>query len=402
MSAAARVDDTAPSIPDNTACAATPHRDAMTATPIPMVDLQAQYADLRGELEPAMAEAMAATQYIQGPNVQAFEHEAATYLGVRHALGCASGTDALHLALAALGVGAGDEVITTPFTFIATAEAIRYTGATPRFVDIDPGTYNLDVAAVERALSPRTRAVLPVHLFGQPVDMGALLGLCEARGLLCLEDCAQSFGARVQTRADADGRQTGALGRAGAFSFFPSKNLGGFGDGGLVSTNEDAVAERIRSLRNHGQTARYHHAEIGYNSRLDELQAVVLRHKLAHIDHYNAQRRRVAARYDRHLTGVVTTPKRAENATHVFHQYTILTQRRDAVMAALKEAGIASAIYYPVPLHHQPAFIGDSPPPTLPHAESVAGRCLSLPIYPELTDADVDRIGQIIRDVHAR
>jgi dTDP-4-amino-4,6-dideoxygalactose transaminase len=165
-----------------------------------MVDLQAQYADLRGELEPAMAEAMAATQYIQGPNVQAFEAEAATYLGVRHALGCASGTDALHLALAALGVGAGDEVITTPFTFIATAEAIRYTGATPRFVDIDPGTYNLDVAAVERALSPRTRAVLPVHLFGQPVDMGALLGLCAARGLLCLEDCAQSFGARAHFR----------------------------------------------------------------------------------------------------------------------------------------------------------------------------------------------------------
>ncbi len=365
----------------------------MSDSPIPMVDLKAQYAGLRGELEPAMAQAMAATQYILGPNVQAFEREAAEYLGVRHALGCASGTDALHLALAALGIGPGDEVITTPFTFIATAEAIRYVDATPVFVDVDPQTFNIDPAAVERAITERTRAIMPVHLFGQPADMDTLIRMACDRGLLVVEDCAQSFGATV------DGRQTGSLGAAGAFSFFPSKNLGGFGDGGLITTHDDAVAEQIRSLRNHGQTARYHHPQIGYNSRLDELQAVVLRHKLPHIDHYNAERRRVADRYDARLAGLpVETPFRRDGATHVFHQYTLLSYHRDTIMQALTDASIANAIYYPVPLHRQPAFADAEVPASLPVAESLAERCFSLPVYPELTDAMVDRICGMIRD----
>jgi len=363
----------------------------MPAQPIPMVDLKAQYESLRAELEPALCRAMADTQYILGPNVRAFEDEAAGYLGVKHALGCASGTDALHLAIEALGIGPGDEVITSPFTFIATAEAIRYVGATPVFVDIDPHSFNIDPEAVRAAVTERTRAILPVHLFGQPADMTALKAIADAHDLLVIEDCAQSFGAAIA------GNQTGSMGHAGAFSFFPSKNLGCAGDGGLVTTNDDAVAERIRMLRNHGQRERYYHEVIGYNSRLDELQAVILRLKLPHIDEYNAQRRRVADRYDAGLADAdVTTPHRDELGTHVFHQYTLLCEKRAMVMEALKNEGIASAVYYPVPLHRQQAF-ADAVAMDLPNAESVAGRCFSLPIFPELDDARIDRICDVVR-----
>jgi dTDP-4-amino-4,6-dideoxygalactose transaminase len=365
----------------------------MSEIQVPMVDLQAQYETLRAELEPAMAAAMAEARYILGPNAQALEQEVADYLGVRHAIGCASGTDALHLALAGLGIGAGDEVITSPFTFIATAEAIRVVGATPVFVDIDPHGFNLDLDAVEAAITERTRAILPVHLFGQPVDLDRLNRLACNHGLLVLEDCAQSFG------ADIGGRYTGALGAAGAFSFFPSKNLGGFGDGGLVTTNDDAAADTVRALRNHGQTARYYHPWIGYNSRLDELQAVVLRHKLPHVARYNRERRRVADRYDAGLADTAVEPPRRDGfGTHVFHQYTVLAADRDAIMQALEDAGIASAIYYPVPLHRQPAFADADVPESLPASESVAARCFSLPIYPELPDATIDRICGVIRD----
>jgi dTDP-4-amino-4,6-dideoxygalactose transaminase len=383
---AAAADDRPEAILDNTRPSHSSGR-TMTDHPIPMVDLNAQYQALKGELEPAMAEAMAATQYILGPNVQAFEAEAAEYLGVRHALGCASGTDALLLALAGLDIGPGDEVITSPFTFIATAEAIRYVGATPVFVDIDPASFNLDPEAAAAAITERTRAIMPVHLFGQPADMDAIMRLANDHDLRVVEDCAQSFGA-----ATPAGR-TGALGDAGAFSFFPSKNLGAFGDGGLVTTNDEACAERIRALRNHGQTKRYHHAFIGYNSRLDELQAVVLRHKLPQIDHFNAERRRVADRYDAGLAHLpVQTPQRASGVSHVFHQYTILSDRRDAIMETLSHAHIASAIYYPVPLHRQPAFADAGGASSLPQSEQVAERCLSLPMFPELEDAQIDRI----------
>lgn len=364
----------------------------MSFQPIPMVDLKAQYASLRDELEPALCEAMANTQYILGPNVGEFECDSAGFLGVRHALGCASGTDALHLALAALGIGPGDEVITPAFTFIATAEAIRYVGATPVFVDIDPASFNIDPAAVKAAITPRTRALLPVHLFGQPADMESLRAIAAEHDLLLVEDCAQSFGAATPAG------QTGSMGEAGAFSFFPSKNLGCAGDGGLVTTNDDAVAERLRMLRNHGQRERYYHEIIGYNSRLDELQAVVLRHKLPHIEEYNRERRRVADRYDAGLAGLdLVTPHRDGHGTHVFHQYTVLCDRRDEVMAALKTQGIASAIYYPVPLHRQQAF-ADAVAMDLPNAESVSQRCLSLPIFPELDDDRIERICGVVRE----
>mgnify|MGYP002725442222 CR=1 FL=1 len=365
---------------------------------IPMVDLKAQYRSLQDTLEPAMLTALEATQFILGPNVQAFEKEAAAYLGVEHAVGVASGTDALHLALIAAGVGAGDEVITTPFTFIATAEAIDYVGATPVFVDIDPRTFNLDLNAVESAITPKTRAVIPVHLFGQPVNMVELMELCVARDLHVVEDCAQSFGATVETKNGSV--QTGAFGDAGCFSFFPSKNLGCFGDGGLVTTNSSEIAEQLKSLRNHGSKVRYYHSEIGYNSRLDELQAVVLRAKLPQIDNYNQNRRRVAAAYAAGLEGLpVEIPFEDGFGTHVYHQYTLLSEQRENIMEALAAADIAHAIYYPVPLHQQEVFADSCHGVSLPVTEQVAAQCLSLPIYPELEGERVEQITDVIRSV---
>ena len=359
---------------------------------IPMVDLVTQYQSLKSVIEPALLGTLQSAQFILGPNVQAFEKEAAEYLGVRHAITVANGTDALHLALLAAGIGPGDEVITPPFTFIATAEAIAYVGAKAVFVDIDQRTFNLDPLAVEKAITPRTRALLPVHLFGQPADMGPLMALARQHQLLLVEDCAQSFG------ADALGAKTGALGDVAAFSFFPSKNLGCYGDGGMVTTQSDAVAEQLRMLRNHGSKVRYYHEVVGYNSRLDEMQAVVLRAKLPHIDTYNRERRRVAHRYNAGLRGLpVQTPHEDGKGLHVYHQYTILLEGRDEVQKALQAEQIASAIYYPVPLHRQAVFADISAGVVCPHSESVAERCLSLPIYPELPDAQVDRICAVIR-----
>ena len=360
---------------------------------IPMVDLRRQYANLRGDLDNAIREVLESTQFILGPQVVQLEQELADYLGVSHALTCASGTDALHLALRAVDLGPGDEIITTPFTFIATAEAIRYVGATPVFVDIDPRTFNIDPEAVAAAITPRTRAILPVHLFGQPADLPRLQQVADDHHLMLIEDCAQSFG------ADIAGHKTGSGTALGCFSFFPSKNLGGYGDGGLVTTNCEPVARRIRSLRNHGSEQRYHHDEIGYNSRLDELQAAILRVKLRHIDAWNESRRRVAALYDQHLADVdVETPWTDGIGRHVYHQYTILTDQRERIAAALKEADIAHAVYYPIPLHQQKAFNAVDPPmPALPVSEAVARRCLSLPIYPELGSDQVEFIAARIR-----
>lgn len=361
---------------------------------IPMVDLKIQYQQIKEEVASGLLEALEKTQFILGPNVSSFEEEAARYLGVRHAVACASGTDALHLALAAADIGPGDEVITTPFTFIATAEAIRYVGATPVFVDVDPRTFNIDPAAVEAAVTARTRGVLPVHLFGQPADMTPLEELCRARKLLLIEDCAQSFGAAT------GGRMTGAIGLMGCFSFFPSKNLGCYGDGGMVTTNCDGHAEKLRVLRNHGSKVRYHHSVIGFNSRLDELQAVILRIKLKRIEEYNAGRRRVAHRYSQLLAGSgVVPPHEDGKGIHVYHQYTVLSDRREAIMKALGDAGIASAIYYPIPLHRQDVFAAEFADVSLPVSEGVAARCLSLPIFPEMSDLQVDEVVAVIKTV---
>jgi dTDP-4-amino-4,6-dideoxygalactose transaminase len=359
---------------------------------IPMVDLKIQYQQIKEEVVSGILEALEKTQFILGPNVTALEKEVADYLGVNHAVAVASGTDALHLALAAAGIGPGDEVITSPFTFIATAEAICYVGAKPVFVDIDPRTFNLDPLLVEAAVTPRTKAILPVHLFGQPADMPAMEELCRRHGLLLVEDCAQSFGAAVS------GRMTGGIGAFGCFSFFPSKNLGCYGDGGMVTTTSAEAAEQLRVLRNHGSKVRYHHSVIGYNSRLDEIQAVILRAKMKHIATYNEERRRVAHHYSALLAGTTVTPPFEDGkGVHVYHQYTVLTDQREKIMAALAAAEIASAIYYPIPLHRQDVFADDCRDVALPVAEGVASRCMSLPIYPEMTAAQVEEVVRVIK-----
>jgi dTDP-4-amino-4,6-dideoxygalactose transaminase len=363
---------------------------------IPMVDLKTQYARLKEEIDRGIQEVLNSCAFVLGPNVQAFEAEAAAYLGVKHAIGVASGTDALHLALLAAGVRAGDEVVTTPFTFIATAEAIRYIGAKPVFVDIDPQTFNIDPEKIEAAVTAKTAAVMPVHLFGQPADLERIEAVCRQHGLKMVEDCAQSFGASIR------GRQTGSFGVSAGFSFFPSKNLGCFGDGGLVTTDSDVIAERVKVLRNHGSEVRYYHDVIGYNSRLDEIQAVVLRIKLKRIDEFNRDRRRVARLYSELMADLpVATPYEDGIGEPVYHQYTLLTDRRQAVMEALRQNGVASAVYYPVPLHKQKVFAEECAGSSLPVTESVAERCLSLPIYPELGESDVRRIVSVIRSVLA-
>jgi len=362
---------------------------------IPMVDLKTQYHMLKAEIDTAVLAALESSQFILGPNVTALEQEAAVYLGASHAVTCASGTDALHLAILAAGIGPGDEVITSPFTFIATAEAICYAGATPVFTDIDPQTFNLDPAMIEKAITPRTKAVIPVHLFGQPADMAAFAAICEKHNLLLIEDCAQSFGAEIS------GRMTGTLGLLGCFSFFPSKNLGCYGDGGMVTCATAELAEQVRVLRNHGSRVRYHHSVIGFNSRLDDIQAAILRVKLKRIDEFNAGRRHVAHLYSSLLADVATVPHEDGTGKHVYHQYTILTDRRDAVMARLSEQQIASAVYYPIPLHRQDVFAQACEGVHLPVSEDVANRCMSLPVYPEMPDASVRLVAETVKEVLA-
>lgn len=358
---------------------------------IPMVDLKIQYEHFKKEIDQAMLEALGNTQFILGPNVQSFEKEAAEYLGVKHAIGCASGTDALHLALLAAGIGPGDEVITTSFTFIATAEAIDYVGATPVFVDIDPRTFNIDPNLIEAAITDKTRAIMPVHLFGQPADMDRIMAIANKHKLKVIEDCAQSFG------ADIKGKMTSGIGDAGCHSFFPSKNLGCYGDGGMITTNDDAIAEQLLMLRNHGSQVRYHHDIIGYNSRLDELQAVILRIKLKHIRDFNDGRRRAAHYYSDSLEGIVQPPYEDGIGTHVYHQYTALSPKRDDIMKALTEAKIACAVYYPIPLHQQKVFAEQCAGVSLPVTEKVASECFSLPIFPELSTEQIDSIVEVIR-----
>lgn len=357
---------------------------------IPMVDLKGQYETLKHEIDPAILQALAETRFILGPNVQAFDQEAGDYLGAKHAISCASGTDALHLALLAAGIKSGDEIITSAFTFIATGEAIRYIGAEPVFVDIQAQSLNIDPAQIRAAITDKTRAILPVHLFGLPADMKEIQALADEFGLLVIEDCAQSFGSRYQ------GESTGTMGCAGAYSFFPSKNLGCYGDGGMITTNDDEIAAQIRLLRNHGSSQQYHHDVIGYNSRLDELQAVVLRIKLKYIDEYNQRRLAVARSYNQRLANSrFQTPDILDDRDHVFHQYTVLCDDRDAVREHVLSRGVSCAVYYPVPLHQQKVF-ADTTTAKLPVTESTASRCLSFPIFPEMTEAQIASVCEAI------
>lgn len=359
---------------------------------IPMVDLRAEVPLFEGELLRAFGEVLRSGQYILGPNTRALEGEVAAYCGARHAVACASGTDALHLALRALGIGPGDEVVTTAFTFIGTAEAIVYTGATPVFADVREDTFNLDPAAVAAAITPRTRAILPVHLYGRLADMAGIAAVAERAGVPIVEDCAQSIGAA------RGGRRCGTFGAAGCFSFYPSKNLGAFGDAGMVTTDDDALADAVRALRNHGSRRQYEHEVVGFNSRLDELQAVALRAKLPHLASFNRLRREHAAAYAERLRGLpLALPDPGDEGEHVFHQYTVRTPRRDEVRSALEAAGIASAVYYPIPVHRQKPFAAACAGLSLPVTERLAREVLSLPMYPRLTAGLIDEVCAVIR-----
>lgn len=362
---------------------------------IPVLDLKPEIAEIRDEINAAMMGVVDNTQFIMGPNVKAFEQEFAEYLGVKHAVALNSGTDALILGIHALGIKPGDEVITTPFTFFATGEAISHFHATPVFVDIDPKTFNIDANKIEAAITEKTKAIIPVHLYGQSADMDPILRIAEKHGLKVLEDVAQAFGASYK------GKKVGAIGDGGAFSFFPSKNLGAFGDGGMFVTNHDDVADTVRMLRVHGARKKYFNECVGVNSRLDEIQAAVLRVKMKKIDDWNLGRARAAARYTQLLSEVpgVTPPAVAEYSTHVFHQYTIRIEGglRDQVQKHLESVGIGSFVYYPVPLNKLPVYAG-KPCGPVAISDEYTEQVLSLPIWPSLDDATIERIVGAIRD----
>lgn len=362
---------------------------------IPLVDLKAQYAAIRDEVDAAIRRVLDHTHFILGEEVQAFEAEFARYVGAQGAVGVASGTAALFLALKACGIGPGDEVITTAHTFIATAEAISHTGARPVFVDIDSATCSLDPHLVEQAITPRTKAILPVHLYGQPADMEPLLDIARRNGLRVIEDAAQAHGAEYR------GRRCGSIGDLACFSFYPGKNLGAYGDGGAVTGNDPALLERVRKLRDHGRTTKYEHEEVGYGERLDALQAAVLRVKLAHLDDWTAARRRWAAAYTELLAGLpVLTPVEAPGRKHVYHLYVIrVPEGRDSLLSFLKQRGVGAGIHYPVPLHRQLAYARDGYADLrLPETEKAAAQVLSLPLYPELTEAQLERVVAAIRE----
>jgi dTDP-4-amino-4,6-dideoxygalactose transaminase len=371
---------------------------------VSMLDLVAQYAKIKEEIDRAIAEVIESGQFILGPQVKALEQEMASYCQCPYAIGVASGTDALHLALRACGIGEGDGVITSPFTFIATAEAISYIGAIPIFLDIDKDTFNLDPNHVEdflkgRLKSPgwtsrkRPKAILPVHLYGRSADMRALMEIASQYDLKVIEDCAQAIG------AEHGGQRVGSFGQAGCFSFFPTKNLGGYGDGGMVTTQDAQLAEKLKILRQHGSRTRYYHEELGFNSRLDEIQAAILRVKLRHLDTWTEGRRRIADLYRRELQdGGVVVPLDDPQGRHVYNQFTLRVPRRDALQIFLKEREIATMIYYPVSLHQQEVYrdlgYGDG---NLPRSELAAREVISVPVHPELAPEQVAFVADTIR-----
>ncbi|HEY5220286.1 MAG TPA: DegT/DnrJ/EryC1/StrS family aminotransferase [Gemmatimonadaceae bacterium] len=359
--------------------------------PVPLLDLRAQHATIKNDVVKSLLELVDSQQFILGAPVERLEREVAELSHMPFAVGCASGTDALLLALRALDIGPGDEVITTPFTFFATAGTIHNVGATPVFVDIDPATFNISVDAVSAAISPRTKAIVPVDLFGQMAPLEEIAGI--ARGIPVIEDAAQTIGARRMI--DGEWRMAGEVSTIGTFSFFPSKNLGGYGDGGMMVTRDAKLAERLKRLRMHGGSRQYYHDEVGYNSRLDSLQAAVLSAKLPHLAGWSAKRRENAAYYTNALAGVsgVNSPVIDRANESIFNQYTLRCERRDALQAHLKTRGIGTAIYYPLPLHLQPcfAYLGYQAG-ACPESERAAAEVLSLPIYPELTRAQLDEV----------
>lgn len=366
------------------------------AAGIPLLDLKSQFRSIEAEIRTAIDGVLDSQHFIMGPEVEALEREVAAYSQCRFGIGVSSGTDALLIALMALNIGPGDEVITTPYTFFATAGAIARLGATPVFVDIDPATYTIDHDRIEPAITPRTKAIIPVHLYGQCAAMDPIMTVANRHGLAVIEDAAQAIG------AEDHGRRAGSIGTIGCFSFFPSKNLGAFGDGGMVVTNDDALAERLRVLRVHGAKPKYFHQVIGGNFRLDAIQAAVVRVKLRHLDAWTEARQRNAARYDLVLGAARLPPERltlpvVRQGRHIFNQYVIRTPARDAVMAALKAHAIGTEIYYPQPLHRQECFSGlGYGEGSMPRSEAAARETLALPIYPELTEAQISLVAATV------
>ena len=360
---------------------------------IPMVDLKTQYLSLKEEIDSEVLSVLGNTQFIQGPNVKRLEIEIASYLGIdaSRSLTVASGTDALHLALESLNPCSDDEIITTPFSFISSAWPASYVKSKLVFVDIDSKTFNIDLNLLKKSITKRTKAIIPVHLFGQTVDMESLMSIIDGRNITVVEDCAQAFGAISQ------GKKVGTIGDFGCYSFFPSKNLGCYGDGGLIITKTNSSAEKIKMLRNHGSKKRYFHDIVGFNSRLDEVQAAILRVKLKRIDSFNASRRLVADQYKNLIKNKkITMPFVSDEADHVFHQFTILCDNRDELQKHLKENGISSAIYYPIPIHKQKIYELTNGNDLLPVVASICEQCLSLPIYPELNSSDIHHIASVI------
>ena len=361
---------------------------------IPMVDLKRQYNALKTEIDAAISDVLSQTQFILGPNVSKLEEEVAAYHGLPYAIGVANGTDALLLALRACGIKAGDEVITTPFTFIATAEVIALLNAKPVFVDICPDTFNVNPRLIEEKITKKTKAIIPIHLFGHPADMEPIMEIAKKYTLKVIEDCAQSFGAKYRDQL------AGTMGDVGCFSFFPSKNLGGYGDGGMVITKSEDIARQIKMLRNHGSSVRYYHQELGYNSRLDEIQAAIIRVKLKRINQFNTARQQNAATYCVAIDNKdVILPAVASGCEHIYHQFTIRSKNRDTIAKALKDKDIASAVYYPVPLHQQEVFTKLFPHSTaLPQSELCVKEVLSLPMFPELTKEEINLIADVINN----
>jgi len=360
---------------------------------ISLVDLTAQYHSIKNEIDAAVLSTLESGHFILGPQVTKFEESVASYLGVEHAVGLASGTDALVIALRALNLGVGDEVIIPAYTFFATAGTVMSVGAMPVFVDIDPHTYQMDVSKIESAITSKTKAIMPVHLYGHPAEMNPILEIASKHGLKVIEDNAQGFGAEYL------GKKTGALSDIGCLSFFPTKNLGAYGDGGMAVTNDSALAERMRKLRAHGWKKKYYSEEVGYNSRLDALQAAILQAKLPYVNAWNEKRRELARRYSEHLAllGIVT-PVEREWGKHVYHLYIIRSKKRDGLQAFLKQKGIASEVYYPIPPHlAEPCRAFGYKEGDFPHAELAARETLALPLYPELTEAQQDEVITAVR-----
>jgi dTDP-4-amino-4,6-dideoxygalactose transaminase len=365
---------------------------------VPYFDLKAQYVGLRDEIMAALDRVCRSASFILGPEVAAFEEEFAAYCETKHCVGLNTGTSALHLALLAAGVRPGDEVIATPNTFIATAEAISYAGARPVFVDIDPATANIDPARIEAAITSRTKAIIPVHLYGRPADLDAIVKIGQSYGVAVIEDASQAHGARVR------GKRVGGFGLAAAFSFYPGKNLGAYGEGGALTTNDDRVAELARTLRDHGQRRRFHHGVVGYNYRMDGFQGAVLRVKLRHLDEWTVRRREIAHLYRNLLSDAcVALPQDSPNVESVYHLFVVYAEDRDVVRTALESRGIQTAIHYPRPVHLQNAYASlGHQPGSFPHTEWACDRVFSMPLFPEMTTEQVEYVAETVAEVVAR